>query len=140
MSFHQRFFSAHTVLIPKTRNKIKLRQDTSYRPISLTDVDNKALLKILARLLQSVITELVGPHQTFGIKGITIFTNIQETWSVLKCCDVMNRGEAMLRIDFEEAFDRVPHDVLLSVLYHVNIGSIYAMVCGWRTMVEEPFL
>lgn len=30
----------------------------------------------------------------------------------------------MLQIDFEKAFDRVPHDVLLCVLDHVNVGHV----------------
>lgn len=81
-------------------------------------------MKILARRLQSVITELVGPHQTCGIKGRTIFTNMHKARSVLECCDVMHADVAMLQIDLEKAFDRVPHVVLLLVLDHVNVGSV----------------
>lgn len=118
------FLSSHTILIPKTEDPVKLRQVTSYRPISLTNVDYKILMKILARRLQTVITEIVGPHQTCGIKGRTILTNIHKARSVLECCDAMQSGVAMLQIDLEKAFDRVPHDVLLAVLDHVNIGSV----------------
>lgn len=118
------FLTAHTILIPKTEDVTKLRQVTSYRPISLTNVDYKILMKILARRLQSVITELVGPHQTCGIKGRTIFTNTHTARCVLECCDAMHSRVAMLQVDLEKAFDRVPHDVLLAILDHVNVGSV----------------
>lgn len=83
------FLTSHTVLIPKTQDAVKLRHVASYRPISLTNVDYKILMKILASRLQSVITKIVGSHQTCGIKGRTIFTNIHKARSVLECCDAM---------------------------------------------------
>lgn len=118
------FKSSHTILIPKTDDKDKLRQVISYRPICLANVDYKILMKVLASRLQTVIKELVGPHQTCGIKGRTILTNIHTARSVLECCDAMQSQVAMLQIDLEKAFDKVPHDVLMAVLEHVNVGSV----------------
>lgn len=118
------FSASHTILIPKTEDIIKLRQVTSYRPISLTNVDYKILMKILAKRLQTVISTIVGPHQTCGIKGRSIVTNIHKARSVLECCDVMHNGVAMLQVDLDKAFDRVPHDGLMAVLEHINIGSV----------------
>lgn len=118
------FLTAHTILIPKTEEVTKLRQVKSYRPISLTNVDYKILMKILAGRVQSVISELVGPHQTCGIRGRTIFTNTHTARSILECCDAMHSRVAMLQLDLEKAFDRVPHDALLAVLDHVNVGSV----------------
>lgn len=118
------FLSAHTVLIPKTEDPIKLRDVTSYRPISLTNIDYKILMKVLANRLQTVMKDLVGPHQTCGIKGRTIMTNIHIARSILECCDAMQRSVAMLQVDLEKAFDRVPHDLLLSILDYVNVGNV----------------
>lgn len=118
------FSAAHTILIPKTEDTVKLRQVTSYRPISLTNVDYKILMKILAKRLQTVIGIIVGPHQTCGIKGRSIVTNIHKARSVLESCDVMHTGVAMLQVDLDKAFDRVPHDGLMAVLEHINIGSV----------------
>lgn len=108
----------------KSEDEARLRQVTAYRPISLTNVDYKIFMKILAKRLQAVMQELVGPHQTCGIKGRTIYTNIHTARSVLECCDALHESIAMLQLDLEKAFDRVPHDLLFSVLEHVNVGSV----------------
>lgn len=118
------FLTSHTILIPKSEDEARLRQVTAYRPISLTNVDYKIFMKILAKRLQAVMQELVGPHQTCGIKGRTIYTNIHTARSVLECCDALHESIAMLQLDLEKAFDRVPHDLLFSVLEHVNVGSV----------------
>lgn len=118
------FRRSHVVLIPKSEDPEKLMQVESYRPISLTNVDYKILMKILARRLQMVIKEIVGPHQTCGIKGRTIYTNIHVARSVLEAIDSLGGKVAMLQIDLEKAFDRVVHEVLFSLLRHVNLGSV----------------
>lgn len=118
------FLTSHTVLIPKTKDARLLRQVSSYRPIALTNVDYKIYMKVLAKRLQMVINELVGEHQTCGIKGRTILTNIHKARCVLECCDTTGEGIAMIQLDLEKAFDRVPHDVLLCILQHVNVGSV----------------
>lgn len=116
--------SSHTVLIPKTDEIDKLRLVTSYRPIALTNVEYKIFMKVLARRLQTVIKDIVGPHQTCGIKGRSIVTNIQKARSVLECCDDWDGRVAMLQIDLEKAFDCVDHEILFSLLEHVNVGSV----------------
>lgn len=118
------FLRAHTVLIPKSEDPVKLLSVSAYRPISLTNVDYKVLMKVLARRLQSVIQCLVGPHQTCGIKGRTIATNIHVARSVLECCDAFSGRVAVLQLDLEKAFDRVLHEVLFSVLEQANVGSV----------------
>ena len=106
------FRTAHVVLIPKTDDPAKLLSVESYRPISLTNTDYKIYMKVLARRLQSVITSLVGPHQTCGIKGRTIFTNIHIARSILECCDVMHDRVAMIQLDLHKAFDKVVHEAI----------------------------
>lgn len=75
------------VLIPKTDDPEKLISVGSYRPISLTNVDYKIYMKVLAKRMQTIITEVVGPHQTCGIKGRKIATNVHVARSVLECCN-----------------------------------------------------
>lgn len=93
------FGRSHTVLIPKTEETEKLKQLSSYRPIALTNCDYKILIKVLARRVQSVIKDIVGPHQTCGIRGSTIVTNIHKMKCVLECCDAMYDAVAILQLD-----------------------------------------
>lgn len=118
------FRTAHVVLIPKTDDPAKLLSVESYRPISLSNTDYKIYTKVLARRLQSVVTSLVGPHQTCGIKGRTIFTNIHVTRSILECCDANNDRVAMIQLDLHKAFDKVVHEILFLLLEHVNVGTV----------------
>lgn len=118
------FSSSHTVLIPKTDDRDELKKVTAYRPITLTNVDYKILMKILAGRLQMVITDIVGEHQTCGIKGRSITSNIHAARSILECCDSMDLIVAMLQIDLEKAFDKVSHEMLFSILEQVNLGRI----------------
>lgn len=118
------YSTSHTVLIPKTDEAEKLKFVKSYRPISLTNVDYKIFMKVLAQRLQSVVQQIVGPHQTCGIKGRNIFTNIHKARCVLECCDALHTGVAVLQIDLEKAFDCVSHEILFCILDHVNVGFV----------------
>lgn len=118
------FSTSHTILIPKTDDRQKLRDVKAYRPISLTNVDYKIFMKVLGKRLQMVIQKIVGLHQTCGIRGRNIFTNIHKARSVLECCDAMGSGVAILQLDLEKAFDCVSHKILFYVLEHINLGSV----------------
>lgn len=63
------FRRSHIVLIPKFDDPFKLLSVQSCRPICLTNVDYKIYMKVLAKILEIVISFLVGPHDTCGIKG-----------------------------------------------------------------------
>lgn len=118
------FRTSHIVLIPKCEDPVKLLSVKSYRPISLTNCDYKIFTKVLAKRLQSVVTHLVGPQQTCGIKGRTISTNTHVARCVLECCDALSCRVALLQLDLEKAFDNVSHEVLFSLLEYVNVGGV----------------
>lgn len=81
-------------------------------------------MTVLAKQVQSVIQEFVGPHQTCGIKRRSIYTNIHTARSILECCDADDRNVAMLQINMEKAFDKVKHNILFSVLEYVKPWSV----------------
>lgn len=81
-------------------------------------------MKVLAGRLQRVIGEIVGPHQTCGIKGRSIVYNIHKARCVLECCDATYARVALLQLDLEKAFDCVPHCILFCILDNINIGSV----------------
>lgn len=118
------FLRTYTVLVPKSDDPDKLHYVTGFRPITLCNVDYKIFAKILSRRFQRVACQLIGGHQTCGIRGRSITTNVHVARSVLEACDGGMGQVAMLQLDLDKAFDRVKHDVLFDVLKRVNVGDV----------------
>ena len=76
-----------------------------YRPITLLNTELKILARVLANRLQLVISDLIGPEQTYAVKGRSIQDNLHLIREVLEGIE-----------DGMEAFDRVDHRFLATVL------------------------
>ena len=86
-----------------------------YRPITLLNTELKILARVLANRLQLVISDLIGPEQTFAVKGRSIQDNLHLIREVLE--GIKDDTEAVLiSLDQSKAFDRVDHWFLASVL------------------------
>lgn len=131
---------AHTILIPKCEDVTKLQSVNGYRPITLTNVDYKIFMKVQASRLQSVIGDLVGSHQTCGICGRSILTNILVARSIFEYCDSEVLRVAMLQIDLSKAFDQVLHEVLFLFSSVLGSGRYCAKVCAWYTKTAQQVL
>ena len=79
-----------------------------YRPITLLNTE----LKIR---LQLVIRDLIGPEQTFAVKGRSIQDNLRLIREVLEGIEDDTEA-ALISLDQSKAFDRVDHRFLASVL------------------------
>ena len=55
-----------------------------YRPITLLNTELKILARVLANRLQLVISDLIGPEQTFTVKGRSIQDNLHLIREVLE--------------------------------------------------------
>ena len=83
-----------------------------YRPITLLNTELKILARVLANRLQLVISDLIGSEQTFAAKGRSIQDNLHLVREVLE-----NGTEAaLISLDQSNAFDRVDHRFLATVL------------------------
>lgn len=87
-------------------------------------------MKVLAERLEGVITLVVGPHQTCGIKGRTLVINVHVARSILECCDDFQQKVTLLQVDLEKAFDRVSHEILF---FHLRICSFRFGAVRWGT-------
>ena len=86
-----------------------------YRPITLLNTELTILARVLANRLQLVISDLIGPEQTFAVKGRSIQDNLHLIREVLE--GIEDDTEAVLiSLDQSKAFDRVDHRFLASVL------------------------
>ena len=84
-------------------------------PITLLDTELKILARVLANRLQVVISDLIGPEQTFAVKGRSIQDNVHLIHEVLE--GIEDGTEAtLISLDQSKAFDKVDHRFLVTVL------------------------
>ena len=86
-----------------------------YRPITLLNTELKILARVLANRLQLVISDLIGPEQTFAVKGRSIQDNLHLILEVLEGTEDGTEA-ALISLDQSKAFDRVDHQFLETVL------------------------
>ena len=97
-----------------------------YKPTEL-----KILARVLANRLQLVISDLIGPEQTFAVKGISIQDNLHLIRRVLE--GIKDDTEtALISLDQSKAFDRVDHRFLASVLETAGFEPEF---CRWISMM-----
>jgi hypothetical protein len=80
----------------------------------------KLLTKLLANRLQAVILKSIHQNQYGFIKGRSIQDCLALTFEYLHLCHKYKSGKELLilKLDFEKAFDKVEHEVILHVLRH----------------------
>ena len=86
-----------------------------YRPITLLNTKLKILARVLANRLQLVISDLIGPEQTYAVKGRSIQDNLHLIREVLEGIKDGTKA-ALISLDQSKAFDRVDHQFLAIVL------------------------
>lgn len=112
--------------------------DNDYRPISLLHYSLKLLTKLLANRLQSIILLLVHQNQYGFINGRTI----QDCWAwafqFLHKCHHSKTEIVLLKLDFEKAFDKVEHHVILEMFKHK--GFLDKWVSWMKAILCIPLL
>lgn len=96
---------------------------SSYRPISLINVDVKMLSEILASRIEHIIPDIISQDQMGFIKGRHSFINIRKLLNVVYSSASESSPEVIISLDAEKAFDRVKWNYLFSVLDKFGFGS-----------------
>ena len=86
-----------------------------YRPITLLNTELKILARVLANRLQLVISDLIGPEQSYAVKGRSIQDNLHLVRQILEGIEDDTEA-ALINLDQSKAFDRVDHRFLAAVL------------------------
>ncbi len=98
---------------------------STYRPISLLNVDVKILAKMLAFRIDSLIPEIIYPHQTGFVKGHYSYTNLQKLLGVLYSPAPRETPDVVVSLNAEKAIDRVEWSYLFLILKRFGFGPKY---------------
>jgi hypothetical protein len=104
---------SYITLVPKNNNLVRVND---YRPISLLNSLIKLITKLLADILQAVIMKLIHQNQYGFIRSRTIQDCLGWAFEYIHLCHKSKKELVIFKLDFEKAFDKVEHEVILQVM------------------------
>uniref|UniRef100_A0A672F570 Reverse transcriptase domain-containing protein n=1 Tax=Salarias fasciatus TaxID=181472 RepID=A0A672F570_SALFA len=109
---------------------------SSYRPISLLNVDIKIITKALSHRLEKIIPSIIHPDQTGFIKGRHSANNTRRLFNIMHHSATHNHPTIITTLDAEKAFDRVNWSFLINTLNRFGFGE---SCINWvRTLYTSP--
>lgn len=117
--------TSHLALIPKNPNPLTFYR---YIPISLCNVSYKIVTKILANRLKNLFPSLISENHGGFVPKRQMTDNVILIQEAIHSS--INRKERgmIIKIDMENAFDRVNHQFLAEVLRKFGISNKFISI------------
>ena len=110
-------------LVPKRdRNPLLI---SSWRPISLLNVDYKALTKLFSTHLAKFLPELIHQDQRGFVKKRSIHDNILDVQAILTACDNLDTEGMLILLDIQKAFDTIGWAFIRAVLIQYSFPPYF---------------
>ena len=108
---------------------------SSWRPISLINVDTKICSEALSNRVCKAIKKLVDSDQEAFIKGRNMEDSIRLIDDLMDITIENNKSLILFAADFEKAFNSIEHNFILASLMHFGFGKdfikwISVLLCG----------
>ena len=108
-----------------TKERGIVKSPDSYRPISLTDVASKILERLICNQIQTfwLTNNIMSVEQNSLWPSRLTTTNFVECDAAISTIVKSGHSCDVILIDFNKAFNKVPHSKLISKLFHMRLGK-----------------